>query len=248
MAEFPAWPLWTDAYLADTTHLSTIEHGAYLLLLMALWRNRGWLPNDDVKLCRFARLRRNQWVKMRPTIMAFFDVDGDRITQARCTDEWERCTRLALSQSRKAKARWLKKRQTDDAGASERHMPSNASLPLTTIPPKDSPPAPSEHPPQGGNGKPNGSAKQARGARLTEDWEPEPEAIDHCKQSLGCSADLINSEWPAFQCHFLAATGTTARKLDWNRTFINWMRRARKDELRQQEIDQRWQQRRGQQH
>ena len=50
MAEFPAMQIWTDAYLGDTSHLSTTEHGAYFLLLMAMWRNGGSLPNDDAML------------------------------------------------------------------------------------------------------------------------------------------------------------------------------------------------------
>ena len=62
MAEFPALPLWTDAYLADTTHLSTIEHGAYLLLLMTAWRTKECcLPDDDKLLSRYARLTAAQW-------------------------------------------------------------------------------------------------------------------------------------------------------------------------------------------
>lgn len=40
MAEFPALPLWTDAYLADTAHLSYEEHGLYFHILMTMWRRR----------------------------------------------------------------------------------------------------------------------------------------------------------------------------------------------------------------
>src|SRR6266498_2784415 len=53
MAEFPALPLWTDAYIADTTHLSDAEHGRYLLMLMHLWRTPNKkFPNDDAWLAR----------------------------------------------------------------------------------------------------------------------------------------------------------------------------------------------------
>ena len=47
MSKAPSMPMYWDAYLADTTHLSTEEHGAYLLLLAAMWRRDGWVPDDD---------------------------------------------------------------------------------------------------------------------------------------------------------------------------------------------------------
>lgn len=121
MAEFPALPLWTDAYLADTGHLTTLEHGAYLLLLMTMWRNGGSLPNDDKRLARFARLTAGQWKRIKPTIMEFFTVEGDEIMQTRLTAEMGFVRQHSKKQSDRSKARWLKTKKPDDpAGVPER--------------------------------------------------------------------------------------------------------------------------------
>jgi uncharacterized protein YdaU (DUF1376 family) len=88
MAEFPALPLWTDAYLGDTTHLTTIEHGAYLLLLMTAWRTRDCrLPDDDKLLARYARCNAGQWKRLRPILEPFFVVENGQWWQRRLTDE-----------------------------------------------------------------------------------------------------------------------------------------------------------------
>jgi uncharacterized protein YdaU (DUF1376 family) len=88
MAKFPALPLFTDAYLGDTTHLTTIEHGAYLLLLMVAWRSKDTsLPDDDKMLARYARMTPGQWSRIKPTIEEFFEVRGGNWTQKRLTDE-----------------------------------------------------------------------------------------------------------------------------------------------------------------
>jgi uncharacterized protein YdaU (DUF1376 family) len=82
--------LWTDAYLADTVHLSTTEHGAYLLLLMAMWRAGGTLPLDEVRLARVCKMRLDQYRRIAPVLMEFFTVEGDRITQKRLKTERDR--------------------------------------------------------------------------------------------------------------------------------------------------------------
>lgn len=87
MTDMPAMMLWTDAYLADTAHLTTAEHGAYLLVLMAMWRSGGSLPNDETRLARLAKLPVNRWRAMAPTILEFMAVEGDVITQKRLVSE-----------------------------------------------------------------------------------------------------------------------------------------------------------------
>jgi uncharacterized protein YdaU (DUF1376 family) len=100
MAEFPALQLWTDAYLGDTTHLTTIEHGAYLLLLMAAWRTGDCsLPDDDKMLARFCRLSMKQWARIKPIMLTFWQVENGRWRQRRLTDEW-----VAVKQKREAAA------------------------------------------------------------------------------------------------------------------------------------------------
>lgn len=96
MAEFPALPLFTDAYLGDTTHLSTFEHGAYLLLLIVSWRSPGCcIADDDSLLARYTRMKVDKWRKIRPIIEPFFSISDGFWHQARLQNEFR------LLQSRK---------------------------------------------------------------------------------------------------------------------------------------------------
>ena len=82
-------PLFPDAYLRDTTHLTTEEHGAYFLLLMAAWGSGDCtLPNDEKRLAALAKLPLNRWRKIAPTVLEFWTIDRGRISQKRLAKEW----------------------------------------------------------------------------------------------------------------------------------------------------------------
>lgn len=90
MAAYPAMPLFTDAYLADTRHLTTEEHGAYLLLLMCAWRSKDCaLADDDGALARIAGLSPTKWRRMKPVLARFFDIDEGLWRQAKLTSVYE---------------------------------------------------------------------------------------------------------------------------------------------------------------
>lgn len=65
-------PFYVADYLADTGHLTTVQHGAYLLLIMHYWRTGG-LPPEDVKLAKITRLPLSAWIeRVRPNIEPLF--------------------------------------------------------------------------------------------------------------------------------------------------------------------------------
>jgi uncharacterized protein YdaU (DUF1376 family) len=83
-------PLYTDALLGDTLHLSVDEFGAYCLLLFATWRNNGEpLPDDDRKLARVCRVSDHRWKKLRPTLERFFKIIDGKWHQKRLEREWK---------------------------------------------------------------------------------------------------------------------------------------------------------------
>lgn len=89
MAEFPALPFFTDAYLADTRHLTTIQHGAYFLMLVTAWRSADCsLPDDDVYLSRITGLDRRTWNSNKDALLAFWRKnDQQKWEQGRLKDE-----------------------------------------------------------------------------------------------------------------------------------------------------------------
>lgn len=98
-SKLPFMPLYVSDYLADTTHLTCEEHGAYLLLLIALWKAGGILPCDDIALARIARLPLPRWKKMRPNVVAFFLVEGAALRHKRVSAEIERSRVLSKARS-----------------------------------------------------------------------------------------------------------------------------------------------------
>lgn len=64
-------PFYVADYIADTRHLSTVQHGAYLCLIMHYWA-KGSLPDEDQQLANITGLTRAEWLVHKPTIQAFF--------------------------------------------------------------------------------------------------------------------------------------------------------------------------------
>ncbi|MDR7040513.1 uncharacterized protein YdaU (DUF1376 family) [Methylobacterium sp. BE186] len=88
MSTFPSLPLFTDAYIADTTYLTNEEHGAYLRLLMFAWRSPECrLPDDDARLARMLGLTPKRWAALKPTVMAFWTLENGFWTQKRLARE-----------------------------------------------------------------------------------------------------------------------------------------------------------------
>lgn len=134
MAEFPGFTIWTDAYFGDTRHLGMMEHGAYLQLLLVMWRAGGYLPNDDNLLARYASGTPAQWAKVKPVVMPFFVVENDKITQPRLLDELEKARERSRKQSENSRAKYRKLKDLANPAGDPKRVP-NASQndPSTSI-------------------------------------------------------------------------------------------------------------------
>jgi len=104
MAKIDIWmPLYVADYLADTSRLTTEQHGAYLLLLIDYWRN-GPLPDDDAVLAQITRMSPDAWSNARSTLQAFFKHESGRWVHGRVEAELAKAKRNGEINSTRAKA------------------------------------------------------------------------------------------------------------------------------------------------
>lgn len=101
----PFMQFYVGDYLRDTGHLSTLEHGAYLLMILHYW-SKGSLPNDDAALARICRMSSREWARSRDTLAGLF---GDGWTHKRIDAELE-----------KARAKSQKRAVSGSAGGKEK--------------------------------------------------------------------------------------------------------------------------------
>jgi uncharacterized protein YdaU (DUF1376 family) len=207
VAEYPALPIWTDAYLSDTRHLGAIEHGAYLLLLMEAWRRPNCdLPDDDLLLSRLAMLSTDEWARVKHIIMPFWKLDRRSKTWSQKRLKKERMYVADVSAKRKAAAakRWNK---TTNVDANADQMQSTHT-----------------HTHSSKEREAKASPKKC-GNRILEGWVLPREwglwAVEQGMDELS-----VRREADRFGDYWRSCPGQKGVKLDWQATWRNWIRKA----------------------
>lgn len=204
-------PLWIGAYLADTMAFTTEQHGAYLLLILAYWRERAALPDDDDMLRGITKMDRADWKRVRPVLARKFRVADGVWWHKRVEHEIEaadsRAKKAAEKASKAAQARWQA-----PAGHSSSNAPSMPQAVLEDVLEECPPPSPKKeiskptasHPPAGSfpafwEAWPKSERKQDK-AKCADHWK---------RNGLDAEADQI-----------LADIATKAKTTKWQEGFI----------------------------
>lgn len=216
-----AWmPLYVADYLADTGHLSTVEHGAYMLLIMHYWQTGG-LPDDDRKLARIARLPLEQWQEIRDTLSDLF---GPQWEHKRIDAELAHASDVISKRSAAAKAMHAKRNAS--AQQEEFTIPANAPAHAEQVNVQTGLPSPSPSPlihshPSDAHSQSN----KARGRSIPDDWGPNDK---HRAEAEKLGRDDVWVDRQAEAMRLWAQSNrnrAVARKADWDLTFLGWMRR-----------------------
>jgi uncharacterized protein YdaU (DUF1376 family) len=116
-------PVYIGDYLADTMHLTTEQHGAYLLLIFHLWR-RGTLPDEDRVLEKITGLSESSWASTRPVLAEFFKIQDSQWRHGRV--ERERLRVAAKQETNAKKARSAANKRWSGAASMPQAMPGDA--------------------------------------------------------------------------------------------------------------------------
>lgn len=230
-------PIYIGDYLADTMRLSTVQHGAYFLLMMEYWR-QGPLPHDADELCAVARTDRKTWDRaIWPVLKRFFSLEEDgflhqkRADAERAHAEDKRIKRTAAAHAKHQK--YSCKKDANAPANAEQTVVQNeckegdtcASRAGASPSPSHSSSLRSEDPSLRSGGASAeaspGQEKSKRGSRLPADWRPSPE-LEQFARDNGTDPSLVT---PIFRDHWIGVAGAKGVKLDWDATYRNWVRR-----------------------
>lgn len=108
MAALPYIQLYVADYIADTMHLTTEEHGAYLLLIMNYWQTGK--PLQSERIPNVVRLTKNRFNEIEKTLSEFFTIIEPGLwVHERIEMDLAFVRSRSEKASESAKKRWMKK-------------------------------------------------------------------------------------------------------------------------------------------
>ncbi len=146
------FPLEPGRYLKNTLHLTTRQHGGYVLLIMAALEGGGRLPKSDAALASIAKLDAKGWKEDGGTLKAYLTDGGDHwlheYAAFLCADVRARLDAKSKAGKKGAEKRW-RGRANGKAMAvpSDSQCQTNAHKQLQGEPLQGSPPDEYQKPP-----------------------------------------------------------------------------------------------------
>ena len=217
----PFMPLSLDAYAGGTTAFDAEEHGAYLLLLMEMWRSEGSLPDRPGYLARVARVSPRRWAKVWAAIGPKFIAHSEgRLTNERLAQEYRKATAISEQRSTAGKAS-VKAKSLKSFASNSTSVPA----PLVALLPPRTPTlvqSTIEEKEEANASSKKRALKTALGEdwTLPEDWISDARAVA-IKAKQPISQQEIENEADGFRDH---SHSKSVRHADWRAAWRNWVR------------------------
>lgn len=221
MSALPYMPLYVADYLADTSHLSAIENGAYLLLIMNYWQRGNSLPCGDDQLARVCRLTTKEWSKVKTTLCEFFDEEDGFWIHDRIETELLKVREKSIKASNAGKVSAQRKtikpptddQQTPNERSTSVEQAFNHTDTYTDTEEKKEPK--------------KVLSKENRGTRMSDTFQPDA-SCSKLADELGLSNEQRRNAIENFVDYWKGIPGQRGCKLDWQATFRNQIRHVAK--------------------
>lgn len=193
----PVLPLNIPEYIAKTGHLTTVQHGAYLLLIMHYWTHGG-LPDDEKIIQQITRLTNRQWFNNLNILRSYF---LDHWRHKRLDEDLAQA--IEISDKRSASAMQMHSKRTQFASVlhngHELHSLSSSKE----------------------------RKERKSGIPLPEDWKPSEGDIATGNSLGHSNGAILNMAEEMRLWARANSNRAVARKADWSATFRGWMRRVK---------------------
>jgi uncharacterized protein YdaU (DUF1376 family) len=211
MSKTPFMQLWVSDFIADTTDLDAVEFGAYMLIILAMWKKGGSLPDNEVKMRRIARCGRS-WPRVWLSIKDQFVVkDGHIINERLAEEHASAVAKVEVNRHNGARGGRAKALNNNKATL------ANGSNSLEQL----------ELEPELEVGKRDTKVSTKKATRLPDDWVAPQEWIVWAISS-GTSRRNAYFEADQFKDYWIGVGGQRGTKLNWEATWRNWIRRNTK--------------------